>query len=95
MRERPVKMSFAVPNHPVAPTVADDISDGPRRKPDESKNPAAVALGRLGGLKGGPARAARLTPAQRSEIASKAARARWGADAQGHEPEAASGTVIT
>lgn len=47
--------------------------------PDEpdDKNPHAVALGRLGGLKGGKARAAKLTPKQRSEIAKKAARARW------------------
>ena len=43
----------------------------------EGKNPAAVALGRLGGKKGGKARAAKLTPEQRSEIARKAARARW------------------
>ncbi len=42
------------------------------------KNPAAVALGRLGGLKGGKARAANLTPARRVEIAKKAALARWG-----------------
>lgn len=42
------------------------------------KNPHAVALGRLGGKKGGPARAARLTAAQRSEIAKRAAEARWG-----------------
>ena len=42
------------------------------------KNPAAVALGRLGGLKGGRARAARLTAARRVEIAKKAALARWG-----------------
>jgi hypothetical protein len=42
-----------------------------------SKNPAAVALGRLGGLKGGPARAAKLTPKQRSDIARKAVTARW------------------
>jgi hypothetical protein len=41
------------------------------------KNPAAVALGRLGGLKGGKARANKLTPEQRSEIARKAAKARW------------------
>jgi hypothetical protein len=41
------------------------------------KNPAAVALGRLGGAKGGKARAAALTPEQRSEIAKKAAAARW------------------
>ena len=42
------------------------------------KNPAAVALGRKGGLKGGKARAAALSPAQRSEIAKKAAQKRWG-----------------
>jgi len=41
------------------------------------KNPAAVALGRLGGLKGGKARAAKLTGKQRAEIARKAARKRW------------------
>lgn len=42
------------------------------------KNPAAVALGRLGGLKGGRVRATRLTPERRVEIARKAAMARWG-----------------
>jgi hypothetical protein len=42
----------------------------------KQKNPAAVALGRLGGLKGGPATAAKLTPEQRSKIASNAAKAR-------------------
>lgn len=41
------------------------------------KNPAAVQLGRLGGLKGGPARARKLTQQQRSDIARKAAQARW------------------
>ena len=41
------------------------------------KNPAAVALGRLGGLKGGPARAKNLTKAQLRESAQNAARARW------------------
>ena len=41
------------------------------------KNPAAVTLGRLGGKKGGKARAQKLTPEQRSEIARKAAKARW------------------
>ena len=43
----------------------------------EEKNPAAVALGKLGGAKGGKARAEKLTPEQRSEIARKAAKARW------------------
>ena len=42
------------------------------------KDPAAVSLGRRGGLKGGVARAAKLTPEQRREIAKKAAEARWG-----------------
>lgn len=41
------------------------------------KNPAAVPLGRLGGKKGGPARARKLTKKQRSDIAKKAAAARW------------------
>lgn len=44
----------------------------------EGKNPNAVALGRLGGLKGGKARAAKLTAEQRRDIAKKAAAARWG-----------------
>jgi hypothetical protein len=43
----------------------------------KKKNPAAVALGRKGGKKGGPARAAKLTPTQRSESARKAVQARW------------------
>lgn len=45
---------------------------------DLAKNPHAVALGRLGGLKGGAARAAALTPKKRSQIAAKAAAKRWG-----------------
>ncbi len=45
--------------------------------PKPEKNPAAVTLGRLGGKKGGPARAAKLTPEERREIAQKAAKARW------------------
>ena len=43
----------------------------------DGKNPHAVALGRMGGLKGGKARLEKLTPEQRKEIAQKAARARW------------------
>ncbi len=45
--------------------------------PAPVKNLAAVALGALGGRKGGPARAAALTPERRREIAQKGARARW------------------
>ena len=47
-------------------------------EPPSDKNPHAVALGRLGGQKGGRARARKLTPEQRQEIARKAAHARWG-----------------
>jgi hypothetical protein len=50
---------------------------------EKAKNPAAVALGRLGGLKGGTARAAALSPKKRAQIAAKAARARWGKNAKG------------
>lgn len=50
----------------------------PKRSSKEpEKNPAAVALGRLGGLKGGNARAAELSPKRRKEIAQKAAATRW------------------
>ena len=45
--------------------------------PHKGKNPAAVALGKLGGAKGGAARAAALSPRKRSAIAKKAALARW------------------
>jgi len=47
-----------------------------RKKPTK-KNPAAVALGKLGGLKGGPARIALLSAKGRSELARKASLARW------------------
>jgi hypothetical protein len=46
--------------------------------PEPEKNPAAVALGKLGGAKGGPARAKALSKKRRAEIAKKAATARWG-----------------
>jgi hypothetical protein len=47
----------------------------PAKKP--TKNPAAVALGKLGGQKGGPARAKSLSAERRADIARRAARARW------------------
>jgi hypothetical protein len=62
----------------IARSVLDAIVPDAEEKPAEpEKNPAAVALGRLGGLKGGKARAEKLTPEQRAEIAKKAAAARW------------------
>ncbi len=56
-----------------------DLSTGDAEEidPNEGKDPAAVALGRKGGLKGGKARAKALTPEQRAEIARIAAQARW------------------
>jgi hypothetical protein len=57
--------------------VDEATGEAPQSDPDEGKDPAAVALGRKGGLKGGKARAAKLTAKQRTESAQKAARARW------------------
>jgi hypothetical protein len=51
--------------------------DTAKKKAPPVKNPAAVALGRLGGLKGGKARAEKLTAKRRSQIAKDAAKARW------------------
>jgi hypothetical protein len=61
----------------VEQAIGEHLDGTPLENPDEGKNPHAVALGRLGGQKGGKARAERLTPEQRSEIAKVAARARW------------------
>lgn len=54
--------------------------EAPKQEPPHVKSEAAVALGRLGGKKGGAARAAALTPEQRTEIAKKAAAGRWKKD---------------
>jgi hypothetical protein len=55
-----------------------DLATGQRTpQPVREKDPAAIARGHLGGIKGGAARAAKMTPAERSESASKAAKARW------------------
>ena len=56
-----------------------DLTTGEAKEEDpyQGKNPAAVELGRLGGLKGGKARAKKLTKDQRTKIAKKAAKARW------------------
>src|SRR5687767_13970916 len=63
----------------VVPSVTDEDPMTSKRvtKQPKKKNPAAVALGRLGGLVGGKARAEKLSPKKRSEIAKAAARARW------------------
>lgn len=58
--------------------VVSEATDSEPKKKARKKNPAAVALGRLGGKKGGKARAEALTAKQRSDIARKAAEKRWG-----------------
>jgi len=60
----------------LASAIVGEATD-PGFDPYQGKNPAAVELGRLGGQKGGKARAAKLSPQQRSEIAQKAAVERW------------------
>ena len=57
-------------------------ADDENKDKTDGKNPAAVALGRLGGKKGGPARAKKLSKKRRSEIAKKAAESRWGTKTQ-------------
>ena len=54
-----------------------DLATGQASEPADTRNPAAVSLGRLGGLKGGKARKDKLTPERRKEIAQKAAKKRW------------------
>lgn len=70
------------PTHPrdtnqLAKSIVDLATGEDTSVSETGKNPAAVALGRLGGLKGGKARAEKLSAKKRSEIAKKAAAARW------------------
>ena len=69
----------------VAADVGDEKLEVENKLIDDWKNPAAVALGRLGGKKGGKARAAKLSPEKRSEIARKAAVTRWAAKVEKNE----------
>ena len=57
-----------------------DLATGEATEADTAagKDPAAVSLGKRGGAKGGPARAAKLSPERRTEIAKGAAKGRWG-----------------
>jgi hypothetical protein len=84
MPERSTKARPRDPNQLAYQIMLESTGQAPKYDPnapkpvDLSKNPAAVALGRLGGLKGGVARAAKLGPRKRSQIAARAAKARWG-----------------
>jgi hypothetical protein len=61
----------------LAAAIVGDATNGEVESVDDKKNPAAVALGRKGGLKGGKARAASMSAEERSAAARKAAKARW------------------
>ncbi len=78
-------MSGKAPKRPrdanqLAKSVVDIATGTVEDDPYEGKDPAAVELGRRGGLKGGAARARNLSPEKRREIARAAALARWGKD---------------
>lgn len=66
------------PNELAFQVFQEAIGEAPAPPPEREKNAAAVALGKLGGAKGGHARAVRMTSEERQESARKAARARWG-----------------
>ena len=72
----PKRSSKSPDENVTAYQILNALTDKPTPKLTE-KNPAAVALGRLGGKKGGPARAKSLSAQKRKEIAKKAAKARW------------------
>ncbi len=61
----------------VEQAIGERLDGSPLPDKDAGKNPHAVALGKLGGAKGGKARAKALSPAKRKEIAKVAAKARW------------------
>ena len=61
----------------IAKSIIDRVIELTEGDDKPEKNPAAVALGRLGGKKGGPARAAKLSAKKRAEIAKRAALTRW------------------
>jgi len=78
MAKKPAKKKPAKNHQQIARQVLDAvIPDAEAAVEKPAKNPAAVALGRLGGLKGGKARAEKLSAARRKAIAKKAAQKRW------------------
>lgn len=79
MPTRPSKLPRDVNQR--AKRILDIFTGEVKEEPPPEKNQAAVALGRLGASKGGKARAAKLSPKKRKEIAKRAAEARWGKEA--------------
>jgi len=74
-KKRPTDISQLA--YQIVQEATQEVKEKSTPTPAKEKNPAAVALGRLGGLKGGKARAAKLSPKRRREIARKAAKTRW------------------
>ena len=73
------QLAKAIVDEATADEQPEDQPEAPESETD-GKNPAAVALGKLGGKKGGPARAKKLSKKRRIEIAKNAAKKRWGHD---------------
>jgi hypothetical protein len=76
----PKRSSKKPDTNQLAKSIVEKATHGEKKKPQQ-KNAAAVELGRLGGIKGGPARKAALSPERRREIAKQAAERRWAAQA--------------
>lgn len=68
---------FQIAREVVEQAIGEQMDGSPLPDPNAGKNPSAVALGKLGGAKGGYARAKKLSPAKRKAIAKKAASSRW------------------
>lgn len=79
MPKRPIKdHDFAtVARRVVEQAIGERLDGSPLQDPHAGKNRKAMESGRIGGKKGGKARAAKLSPAKRKAIAKKAAAARW------------------
>jgi hypothetical protein len=75
--KRPTDVNELAASIVAAATAGESDGEKPEPLPEDAAHVAAVALGRLGGLKGGKARAAKLSGKRRAEIAEKAAKARW------------------
>jgi hypothetical protein len=81
-RSSPKRDFMEVARGVVEQAIGEHMDGSPLEQSVDRRNPHAVALGSMGGKKGGKARANNLTPAQRKRIAVKAAKARWAAAAR-------------
>jgi len=84
-RSSPKRDFMEVARGIVEQAIGEHMDGTPLEQPVDARNPHAVALGSMGGRKGGKARAKTLTPAQRKRIATKAAKARWAARSSASE----------